>query len=631
MDFTRKEADMNSESRDEVEVESGTSTESSAEASGTDRVEAAAANSESDADTGNDTQKSPDPDEQTEAEESSDDPGVEAYYRELAEKVEQLVQLTDWPYVSMELANVELSWEDGPDPSGVDISGYRKQIDEARSAFEEKKQAHFEEQKRIREGNLEKKKSLLDDLKQIVEQEKWTATREVGKIKGTWDQVKPLPSGKGEDLQKQYDKLMAEFESHKVDRIVRKKEKEEENLVGKLLVLDKMELLLKSMDEEGEEVDWSTREKELERLNKQWHKIGRVPVEKNQDTWDRYHQAQSTFHEIRFRLDAQYRNQIEGYLKKKRSLIQEAEALIDTDHLPEASRRVNKLHRLWKKAGNLPQQEENELWDRFKNATDRFNEMKSENLDKLREQEQQNLQAREELIEKAENLKDSEDWDATHQAYQELMEQWKKTGPVPKRASGKVWKRFKRTMDHFYDRRRDHFKEIRKERKSNLDEKRDVLDKLKELASHDNPIEAVELAKPLQEEFKKAGYVPIKYKNQIWKEYREICDDIYGRFRAAKSAAELVGDEAISDYSKDELVTLQKKQKEAGRLRKEISRMNDDLLQMKESLSYFKPSGKGSSLLDGVHEKMEKLEKQIQEKEEKLVSIEREMDELGDN
>src|SRR5690625_7700796 len=94
-------------------------------------------------------------------------------------------------------------------------------------------------------------------------------------------------------------------------------------------------------------------------------------------------------------------------------------------------------------------------------------------------------------------------------------------------------------MDYFYDRRREHVKEIKEERKDNLKEKEEVLEKLKALTEHENPVEAVELAKTLQEEFKKAGYVPIKNKNRMWKEYREICDIIYERFSAALSADQL--------------------------------------------------------------------------------------------
>jgi DNA repair exonuclease SbcCD ATPase subunit len=549
---------------------------------------------------------------------------AEAYYKELAEKAEQLVGVSDWAYVSLEFENIESKWSEGPETEeDVDLSAYRETIDSNREAFEEKKQAHYEEKKRQREENLKKKEEILDKMKQIVDEKQWTATREVGKLKGQWDRIKSVPAEHEEDLEKKFKKLLSTFDDHKVDRLVKKKQKEADNLTGKLVILEKMEAFIKELDEDS---DWKEKDKEFEMLAKQYRKIGRVPVEKNQEVWSQYHSLQDEFHSMRFKHDKKYRNKIEKYLKRKRKLIDEAEALIDADDLADAARQVNKLHRRWKKAGNLPQKDENELWDRFKAATDAFNEKKSDNIDLLREQEQENLDEKHNLIKKAEELKDSTDWEQTHRDLQKLMDQWKKIGPVPRKNSGKIWKKFKGAMDHFYDRRRDHFKEVKEERKDNLKEKEEVLDKLRELKDHDDPIEAVNQAKPLQEEFKKAGYVPIKHKNRMWKEYREVCDVIYDRFRAAKAAVDVVGRENVESFSADDIADIRKLNQKASNLRKEIKRMEQDLIQQKESLSYFKPSGGSNPLLDQVKEKVEKAEDDISKKEDELAELEKEID-----
>lgn len=559
--------------------------------------------------------------------EESDESAAENWFRELAEKAESVSETTDWPWGSLEFANIEIKWEEGPDPEGLDISSWRERIDKARATFDERKDAHYEEQKRIREENLVKRKDLLARLKTLIEEENWSATREVKQIRNRWGHIKPLPSGKEEELQPIFDRHLKEFESHKVDRIVRKKEKEEENLIGKLVILDKMELLIGTLDAEG--VDWTVAVNELERFHKQWHKIGRVPGDKLQSTWDRFHELESSFHAKRFEKDASYKQKMEGRLTKKKSLIREAEALTDMEDLAQAARKVNKLHRRWKKVGNLPQKEENELWTLFKDATDSFNEVKSENMDQLRDQEQQNLDERKNLIDQAISMKESVEWDKTHGAYQKLMKQWKQTGPVPKRMSGKVWKEFKGAMDHFYDRRRDHFKEVRKEQKENLEQKREVLGALRELTGHEDPEEAVRLAKPLQEKFKEAGYVPIKFKNDLWKDYREICDEIYERQRTLRAASKVLGHENVADVSEKELKDIQKRQREAQKMRREIGKLESELLQMKESLSYFKPSGKGGdSLLAGVRDRVEKAERDLTKREEKLDELEREIDRL---
>lgn len=560
-----------------------------------------------------------------EAEDSEDEDEPLGYYKELEKKAEELMDITDWAYVSIEFDNIDNAWSEGPDLEDEDIKPLKDKIDKLREEFEEKKKAHYEEKKRRRLENLEKKKELLSQLKEIVDEKKWSHTREVGRIKGRWEQIKSVPEDEAEKLESKFESLLSTFDEHKVDRLVKQKQKEEDNLTGKLVILEKMEGFVSGLDESS---DWAEQEKQFDELTKQFRKIGRVPSEKNREVWARYHSAQDTFHSMRFKYDKKYRDQIEKFLSKKKKLIDEAEALLDADDLADAARRVNKLHRRWKKVGNLPQKDENEMWDRFKAATDAFNDKKSENLDVLREQEEENYEEKLKIVEKANELKDSEDWEATHKALQSLMDKWKNVGPVPKKKSGKIWKKFKGAMDHFYDRRRDHFKEVKEERKDNLKEKEEVLEQLAELKSHDDPIEAVEKAKPLQEEFKKAGYVPIKHKNRLWKEYRETCDVIYDRFRAAKAAVDVVGRENVENFSADDIADIRKKQNEINKLRKEVGKLTGEVLQMKESLSYFKPSGGSSSLLDDVKEKISKAENKLESKEDKLADLEKEVDQI---
>ncbi|MCC5940530.1 MAG: DUF349 domain-containing protein [Balneolaceae bacterium] len=550
---------------------------------------------------------------------------AEDYYKKLAEKAETLSELSDWAYATMEFENIDLKWSEGPEAEGADLKPYRQKIDSLREALDEKKKAHYEEQKRIREENLEKKKEVLKQLKQIIDEEKWTHTRDVARLKGRWEQIKPIPASEQEKLESSFNGLLSTFEEHKVDRLVKQKQQEEDNLTGKLVILEKMEEFLNSVDENS---DWKELDDKLSDYTRQFRKIGRIPVEKNQETWDRFHRAQDNFHSMRFKYDAKYRKDIEKFLSKKKQLIDEAEALIDSEDIAKASRKVNKLHRRWKKIGNLPQKDENEMWDRFKAATDAFNDKKSENIDQLREQEEENYNKKLRIIDKANELKESEEWEQTHKEFQKLMDQWKAIGPVPKRKSGKIWKKFKDAMDHFYDRRRDFFKEVKEERKDNLKEKEAVLDQLKELKTHENPIKAVDLAKPLQEEFKKAGYVPIKHKNRMWKEYRETCDIIYERFRASKSAAQIVGKENVENFTPDDIADIKKKQDQADKLRKEINKLSGELIQMKESLSYFKPSSSGSSLLDDVKSRIDNAEQDINKKEEKLQKLEIEIDKI---
>ena len=551
-----------------------------------------------------------------------------AYYKNILKKADSLSKQNDWPYVSMELDNLSRKWGEGPDLDTEEVAKLYQKFTSKVDDFEKRKEEHYEKLNKQKKENLERKKKLLSQLKEIVDNEDWSATGKVGSLKNKWGSVGPLPSGEGEELDEKFDQLIATFNDHKVDRLVEKRQKEEDNLMLKLIVLDKMENIANSIDDSTS--NWGKVEDQFEDLTKQWKKIGRVPKEKSNDVWQRYKSAQDTYYDKKYEFDKKHRSKVDKFRDKKKNIIKEAEALLEKEDLASAARKINKLHRRWKKVGNLPQRLEDKLWDQFKSATDAFNERKSKNADKLHEQEEEHYREKLELIEEAEAIKDTTDWDKGHQKMQSLMDKWKAIGPVPRKKSNKIWKKFKGAMDVFYDRRRDHFKEVKEERKDNLEDKKEILDKLKELGQHEDPIEAVNIAKKLQAEFKDAGYVPIKKKNKIWKEYREACDVIYDRFRAAKSGDKFDQELAKADLDSDDRSKIQNMRKEYKKIKKEVRQLEEEVLKFQETKTYFKPSKKGNSLLDEVEQKIETAEEKLQDKQDKLESITREMEEIKD-
>ena len=565
--------------------------------------------------------------EESEEQKEDSEDSIE-YYKNILEKADSLSKQDDWPYVTMELDNLSRKWGEGPDLDTDEVGKLYQKFTSKVDEFEERKKEHYEKLNKQRKENLERKKKLLSKLNEIVDSEEWTATGKVGSLKNKWGSVGPLPKGEGEDLDEKFDRLISTFNDHKVDRLVQKRQKEEDNLMIKLIVLDKMENVAGSIDEST--TGWKKIDDDFEDLTKQWKKIGRVPKEKSNEVWQRYKSAQDAYYDKKYKFDKKHRSKVDKFRDKKENIIEEAEALLEKDDLASAARKINKLHRRWKKVGNLPQRLEDKLWDRFKAATDAFNEKKSKNTDKLHEQEEEHYREKLELIEEAESIKETTDWDKGHKKMQSLMDKWKAVGPVPRKKSNKIWKKFKGAMDVFYDRRREHFKEVKEERKDNLEEKKEILDELKALGQHEDPIEAVNIAKKLQSKFKDAGYVPIKKKNKIWKQYREACDVIYDRFRAAKSGDKFDQELAKADLDSDDRSKIQSMRKEYKKIKKEVRQLEEEVIKFQETKTYFKPSKKGSSLLDEVEQKIENAEEKLQDKQEKLESITREMEEIKD-
>lgn len=579
--------------------------------------------------------ETPAEDQSEKAEEAGEEPGSAEedkdkdpiqYYKDIVNKAEDLAKQTDWPYVSMELDNLSHEWSEGPDVESEKVKQLFDKFNDAVEKFEQRKEEHYEELNKQKQENLETKKNLLEEFEGIISNETWTATKRVSQMKRQWNNTGQLPSGKGEKLDERFEELLDIFNDHKVDRLVQQRQKEEDNLMLKLAVLEKMENVADSIDHETTE--WKEIDEKFDDLTKQWKKIGRVPKEKSNNVWSRYKSAQDKYYDNKYKYDSDHQSKVDKRRHKKEKICEEAEALLEYDDIAIAARKINKLHRRWKKVGNLPQRDEDELWSRFKSATDEFNEIKSNNQEKIREQEEEHYRQKLELIDKANEIKDTDDFEKGHSQMQNLMDRWKKIGPAPRKKSNKIWKQFKGAMDEFYDRRREHFKEVKEERKENLEEKKEILEKLRELGQHEDPIEAVEIAKGLQEKFKNVGYVPIKHKDEMWKQYREACDVIYDRMRAAKSGDKFDQELAKADLDSEERNKIQKLRKEFKKIKKEVRQLEDEALQYEEKKTYFKPSDGSNSLLDEVEEKIEKVEQKIEKKQMKLDSLTDEMEDI---
>ena len=549
---------------------------------------------------------------------------VDTFYQDICQKAEKFVLQPDWAFVSNELASLALKISEGPEPDSEIAKQAIASFQILRDEFEDRKKTHYEELNKKRADNLERKKKILKQLSDLIEAQNWTATREIRSIQQLWEQIKLLPASEVDALNKQFDNLIQEFENHKVDRLVKKLQKEEENLTLKLLLLEKIKELNGKADHAS--ADFAVLNNELQDLQNQWRKVGRVPIDRNQHTWDQFYAKLDEFNELRYKHDASYRNSVEKALQKKQKLIKEAESLLDMKDLAEAAIRVNKLHKLWKKTGNLPQKEENELWDAFKAATDAFNDKKSENLEELRAIEQKNYELKLALVQRATFIKEGDNSDNGHQKMQDLMAEWKKIGPVPRKKSSKIWKQFKEVMDDFYNQRREHFKDVRKTHKENLKKKNDILEQLNALVGHDDPAVAVQEAKKLQDMFKVIGHVPIKLKNKVWKDYREVCDKIYGNYRISGTDLGMerkLTTEGLDPSTRKEVIGSQKK---LDAMIKAISALEAEIIQFQEAKTYFKPTNKGNALLDDLDNKIATAKNKLDQKHAKAFELKKTID-----
>lgn len=526
-------------------------------------------------------------------------------FEALVAKVNAIADGCDWQNGGYLIKEIKAAWALLPVPEGK-TDAYKdleKQLHTAEEAYFQRRTTHYAEMDKKRKENLEAKRSLLEKIEKLIERKKWMAQGELRSIQNKWEQIRYVPQEFIDELNEKYESLLEIFERNRVEFLVKKKEQEEQNLEGKLYIIDRLEHLIASITETVD--DWAQLDHEFEELMKEWRKVGRVTAEKSDEVWNEFKRLKDEFFAKKLELNTEYRKELEANEKKKRSLIQKAQSLLKTDDLAEAAREINKLHKDWKEIGNVAPDKADELWNEFKAASDAFNNYKNEHLDEIKDQEKTNYDLKVKLCEKAEELAELEDWKQANQQFQKLMDEWKQIGPVPRRKTKKVWQRFKKAMDNFYARKRQQQKNIRSEEKSNLQKKRDLIEKVKALHEAEDAAAALAEVKQIQAEFNAIGFVPIKMKDKVYKMFKDACDVIYKRSREQYRGAS-TGYNSRSD-KRDSFPKSQK----LNKLKKQAEKLNETILNYADTKTFIKPNKKGLALRDEIDTKIAQLEQEL--------------------
>lgn len=297
----------------------------------------------------------------------------------------------------------------------------------------------------------------------------------------------------------------------------------EANLVKKEALLEQLREMIKTDQPLKKTYD------EFKHLQEQWREIGMIPQGKVKNLWENYHFLVDQFfdkvkisHELR---DLDLRKNLEEKIK----IAEQVEELLLEKSINKSFTKLQELHDKWREIGSVPSDKKDEIWDRFKAATDKINQRRHEYYEKLHEEQNNNLILKTALCEKMEELLSAEhntakEWNSATEAVNALFAEWKTLGPTPKKHNDEIWARFKSAMNQFFENRKAYFKSIADEQMNNYNLKLDICRQAEAVKdSTDWKNTSNELIK-LQKQWKEIGSVPRKYSDKIWKRFRAACD-----------------------------------------------------------------------------------------------------------
>lgn len=488
------------------------------------------------------------------------------------------------------------------------------------SVIKEKRSALNVEQEKQKELNLQIKLSIIEELKELVEspEDPNTNYTEFKKLQQQWNEVKLIPQAKVNELWKSYQLYVEKFyDLLKLNNEFREYDFKK-NLEIKTHLCEVIEKLANG-------TDIVSAYHQLQKLQQEFRDTGPVAKELRTEIWTRFKTAAATIN----RLHQQHfesRKETEQHNLDQKTVICEIVESIDYSQLTNFSSWENKtqeiiaLQNKWKTIGFAPQKVNVKIFERFRKACDEFFRKKGEFFKTLKEGMTENLEKKRALCEKAEALKDSIDWKTTGDELTRLQKEWKAIGPVAKKHSDAVWKRFISACDYFFEQKNKATSSQRSVEQENLEKKRAIIDRLTAIDDSMDEDEATRLVRDLMKEWNDVGHVPFKEKDRIYKSYHAQIDKLFDRFHISASNKKLSNfKSSISNIQEGSPQALYR---ERERLTRTYENMKNELQTYENNLGFLTASSKkGNSLLTELNRKVEKLKGDIELVKQKIKVI----------
>ncbi len=421
-----------------------------------------------------------------------------------------------------------------------------KEMQEEESAFKElyakyrqMRHAYVQELEKVKEENYAKKLQIIEEIKALLEKSEDVnhTFPEFRELMNRWKSIDAVPQAKARDLWDTYQHYVEKFYDYiKINNEFRDIDFKK-NLEAKTALCVKAEEL-------SQEQNVVNAFKELQKLHDEWKEIGPVAKECREEVWERFKAAtsiinkrhQSHFEELK---ESQRQN-----LEAKTLLCEKAEEIAnvvpdESSDWNTLSKQMENLQMQWKNIGFAAKKDNQKIYDRFREACDKFYNSKREYYSNFKNVMQENLKLKEQLCEKAEALKDSEDWKVVTDQLIQLQKQWKEVGPVARKQSDAVWKRFRAACDCFFENKSRHFDKVDEQYGENLAQKLALIEEVKSYKVGLTKDDDISAMRDFQNRWNAIGFVPFKEKEKVQKEFNTAMDMHFADIRSLESEKRL--------------------------------------------------------------------------------------------
>ena len=499
----------------------------------------------------------------------------------------------------------------------------REDEDEAKlkellNQIKEKRAAHNAAIEEARAKNLEAKQAIIDEIRAISGDADNVNKHynKVQELRHQFQQIGEVPAANATEIWKTYQAAVESF----YDMLKLNKELRDYDFKKNL---EQKEQLCEEAEKLSEEENVLEAFRSLQALHDKWREIGPVAKEMRETLWARFKEASAAVNKRHQAFFEQRKKREKENEDAKTSLCEKLEAIIAEDHATyaawdEATKQIIALQEDWKKLGFAARKVNAALFTRFRAKCDEFFSEKAAFFKRMKEEMAANLEKKVALCEKAEALKDSQDWKKTTEALVALQKEWKTVGPVVKKQSDAVWKRFVSACDYFFEQKAKLTVNVRQEERNNLKQKKAVIAAINEQLANADEKEAVKNIRELMKQWQGIGHVPFKEKDKVYAEYKKAVDAAYDKLDMKESRANIANFEnALNNMSDTD-----KMYRERERLVRTYEQSVNELKTFENNVGFFNAQSKsGSSMLKEMERRIAKIKEDIAVLEKKIKLI----------
>lgn len=496
---------------------------------------------------------------------------------------------------------------------------YKVRFDQVSYDYRKKRRTHYKEQEASQKVNLERRKSIIEEIKKLIDQNQIDSNtyKSFRTLQESWYNTGQVPRGESQNLWETFKHHVERFYAFlHLDREFRELDYKH-NYEEKLKIIERAEAL-------QDHPDVMKASRDLNILHQQWkNDLGPVAKEHREDLWERFQKATKVIQARRQEYQKDAAGAMKENMAKKESLLKEMHKLIE--ELPQkhsgwqqAIKKFNSLREEFKAIGYVPAKESKASWKSFREVGSLFMSKKNQFYKEQKKVFNENIEGKKNLIQQSKKILDSDNWEDQIQVMKDLQKEWKTIGFVPRKLDNKLWKEFSQVQKEYFDRIKSGYQKLTEEQEALLKKK---TSHLKNISSKKFTAEMEAMKKEYfecWEEWNAIGSLDSKNESKLNQEFSKVLMSLIKNSELDKKEKDQVIESLNTTVLQNDPKRLEKEFQNA---KTNLSNLKAELTQLENNLEFFSNSSSENPLYKNVEKQINSCQNKIDQAQQQYISL----------